>query len=96
MQNILGKYTEANVSQEEGKENPLEELVDKTEYHVFKGTNRVVCCLHLKKGGSVIAVSDAPVEDDFNEDVGKSIARDRAMDQLSMMENYAKSKGSSK
>ncbi len=66
----------------------LESLVVAEQYHVFPGTTMTVCCLTLKNGFSVIGESACINPDDFDQDIGRKIARANAINKLWQLEGY--------
>lgn len=66
----------------------LEELIVAEEYHVFFGTTVTVCCLRLKNGFTVTGESACVSPENFNEELGRLIARDRAKDKMWALEGY--------
>ena len=66
----------------------LESLVDSVQYLVFPGTTMTVCCLILKSGFAVTGESACINPDDFDEAIGREIARANAIDQLWKLEGY--------
>lgn len=66
----------------------INEVIDKEYYHTFPG-GITVCCLILKNGFKVIGDS-APVSfENFDENVGKRIAKDKAREKIWELEGYA-------
>lgn len=66
----------------------LEELIVAEEYHVFFGTTVTVCCLRLKNGFTVTGESACVSPENFNAELGRLIARDRAKDKMWALEGY--------
>lgn len=66
----------------------LESLGVSAQYHVFPGTTITVCCLTLKSGFAVIGESACINPGDFDEQVGRAIARANAIDKLWQLEGY--------
>lgn len=62
-------------------------IVDEA-YYVFPGTTTTVCRLTLKNGFSTLGESAAVSLDNFNEEIGKKIARDNARDKIWVLEGY--------
>jgi hypothetical protein len=63
-------------------------IVDE-KYHVFDGTTLTVCCLVLKNGFTVTGESAAASAENFNEEIGRKIARENARNKIWMLEGYA-------
>lgn len=68
------------------------EDIDKTifleQYHVFPGTTMTVCCLQLTNGYCVVGHSAAASPENFDEEIGKKIARANARDEIWALEGY--------
>lgn len=58
-------------------------------YHVFPGTTMTVCCLTLRNGFQVIGESAAASPANFDEAIGRKIARERARDKIWQLEGYS-------
>lgn len=57
-------------------------------YHVFPGTTLTVCCLTLRNGFQVIGESAAASPENFDEAIGRRIARERAREKIWQLEGY--------
>lgn len=57
-------------------------------YHVFPGTTLTVCCLTLRNGYTVVGESAAASPENFDEALGRKIARQRARDKIWALEGY--------
>ena len=57
-------------------------------YYVFPGTTVTVCCLTLKNGSSVVGGSAAASPENFDEEIGKKVARAQARDRIWALEGY--------
>lgn len=68
------------------------ELIDDTiaaeAYHVFPGTALTVCALTLTNGYQVTGESAAVSIDNFDEEIGRKIARENARDKIWALEGY--------
>lgn len=68
------------------------ELIDATitgeDYHVFPNTTLTVCCLTLKNGFQVTGESACASPENFNEELGRKIARDNARSKIWALEGY--------
>ena len=68
------------------------ELIDSVivgeKYHVFEGTTVTVCCLELKNGYTVIGESACASPSNFDEALGRKIARDNARNKIWQLEGY--------
>lgn len=58
-------------------------------YYVFPGTTLTVCCLTLRNGYTVVGESAAASPENFNEALGRKIARQHARDKIWALEGYA-------
>lgn len=59
------------------------------QYHVFPGTTLTVCVLHLVNGFTVTGESACASPENFNEEIGRKIARDNAREKIWQLEGYA-------
>jgi hypothetical protein len=57
-------------------------------YHVFPGTTMTVCLLTLINGYHVTGESAAASPENFDESIGKRIARDNARNKIWALEGY--------
>lgn len=57
-------------------------------YHVFPNTTVTVCCLTLRNGFSVTGESACASPENFNEELGRKIARDNARQKIWSLEGY--------
>ena len=68
------------------------QLIDATiadeHYHVFEGTTLTVCCLTLRNGFTVTGESAATSLENFDEEIGRKIARENARQKVWMLEGY--------
>lgn len=58
------------------------------QYHVFPGTTVTVCCLTLQNGFTVTGESACASPENFDEAVGRSIAKRNARDKIWSLEGY--------
>ncbi len=58
------------------------------QYYVFPGTTVTVCCLTLKNGFNVIGHSAAISPENFNEEIGRCVARKNAVNEIWALEGY--------
>jgi hypothetical protein len=58
------------------------------DYHVFPGTLLTVCCLTLANGFTVTGESACASPANFNEELGRKIARGHARDKIWALEGY--------
>ena len=59
------------------------------QYHHFPGTTTIVACLTLRNGFAVVGHSACASPENFNEEVGRDIARKNAREQIWALEGYA-------
>lgn len=62
-------------------------IVDEA-YHVFPGTTTTICRLTLRNGFSTIGESAAVSLENFDEEIGRNIAKGNARDKIWMLEGY--------
>jgi hypothetical protein len=58
------------------------------DYHVFPGTTVTVCCLTLRNGFTVIGESACASPENFDQELGRKIARDNARNKIWQLEGY--------
>lgn len=58
------------------------------DYHIFPGTTVTVCLLKLENGFSVVGESAAASLENFDEEIGRIIARGKARDKIWALEGY--------
>jgi hypothetical protein len=58
------------------------------QYHVFEGSCMTVCCLTLANGFNVVGESACASPENFNEELGRKIAFDRAREKVWALEGY--------
>ena len=68
------------------------ELIDSAiyseDFYVFPGTTLTVCCLTLRNGFNVTGESAAASPENFNEEIGKKIAKENARAKVWQLEGY--------
>ncbi len=57
-------------------------------YYVFPNTTMTICCLTLRNGYNVIGESAAASPENFDEEIGKRIAKDNARNKIWALEGY--------
>lgn len=57
-------------------------------YHIFPGTTMTICALTLRNGFIVVGESAAASPENFDEAIGKRIARDNARNKIWALEGY--------
>ncbi|MGG7535341.1 Gp49 family protein [Rhizobium sp. 12,4] len=58
------------------------------QYHVFPGTTLTVCALTLQNGFQVTGESAAASPDNFDQEIGRKIARENARNKIWPLEGY--------
>lgn len=66
----------------------IDEAIVGEDYHVFGETCLTVCCLLLVNGFTVTGESACASPENFDADIGKSIARENARNKIWMLEGY--------
>lgn len=66
----------------------IDDTIKREAYHVFPGTTLTVCALTLKNGFHVVGESAAASPENFNEEIGRKIARDNARGKIWALEGY--------
>lgn len=68
------------------------DLIDQTihseQYHVFPGTTLTVCAMTLRNGYIVTGESAAASPENFNQEIGRKIARENARNKIWGLEGY--------
>ncbi|SRR6266404_3844352 len=59
------------------------------QYYVFPGTTLTVCALTLQNGFQVVGESASASPENFDEELGRKIARSKARDKIWALEGYA-------
>lgn len=66
----------------------IESLIVGEDYHVFPGTTLTVCVLTLENGFTVTGESACASPDNFDEGIGRGIARNNAREKVWQLEGY--------
>ena len=66
----------------------IDETIVDEDYHVFPGSQLTVCCLTLRNGFTVIGESACASPENFDEELGRKIARGKARDKIWALEGY--------
>ena len=66
----------------------VDEKILSEQYHVFPGTRTTVCCLVLENGFAVVGHSSAVSEENFDEEIGRKVARADAREKIWPLEGY--------
>ena len=66
----------------------IDEQIVAEAYHVFPGTTLTVCALTLRNGFQVVGESAAASPENFDQAIGRKIARDNARSKIWALEGY--------
>lgn len=66
----------------------INETIVAEQYYVFPGTVCTICCLTLRNGFNVIGQSAPASPENFDESVGRRIAKDDARNKIWALEGY--------
>lgn len=58
------------------------------DYHRFNGTTVTICCLYLENGFTVTGESACASPENFDEEIGRKIARENAREKIWALEGY--------
>lgn len=67
----------------------IDSVIVGEDYHVFPGTTLTVCCLKLANGFTVVGESACASPENFDEEIGKKLAREHARNKIWALEGYA-------
>lgn len=67
----------------------IDEVIVAEDYHIFPNTQLTVCCLTLANGFTVTGESACASPENFDEELGRKIARDNAKQKIWALEGYA-------
>lgn len=67
----------------------IDAVITGEDYHVFPGTTLTVCCLKLRNGFTVTGESAAASPENFNEEIGRKVARANAVSKVWPLMGYA-------
>lgn len=70
------------------KPDDIDATIVEEKYHVFDGTTLTVCCLVLKNGFTVTGESAAASSTNFDEQIGRKIAKENARSKIWALEGY--------
>ncbi len=62
--------------------------IQMAQYHVFAGTTVTVCLLTLENGFHVVGHSASVSSENFDEEIGRNLARQHARDKIWALEGY--------
>lgn len=66
----------------------IDALIVADQYHVFPGTTLTICVLTLRNGYTVTGESASVSADNFDEEIGRKIARENARNKIWALEGY--------
>lgn len=66
----------------------INEQIVRAQYHVFPGTTVTVCCLLLRNGFNTVGHSAAVSPENFDEDIGRKVAYEKARNAIWELEVY--------
>lgn len=66
----------------------IDSVIVAEQFYVFPGTMMTVCALTLRNGFQVVGESAAASPENFNEEIGRKIARSKARDRIWQLEGY--------
>lgn len=66
----------------------IDDVIAGEMYYTFPGTTVTVCCLLLENGFTVIGESACASPENFDEEVGRRIARTKAREKIWNLEGY--------
>ncbi len=58
------------------------------DYHVFGGSCLTICCLTLKNGFTVVGESACASPENFDAEIGRKVAREKAREKIWALEGY--------
>jgi hypothetical protein len=70
------------------KPEDIDAVIVDEQYHTFVGTTLTVCVLILKNGYTVTGESASVSKENFDEEIGRKIARENARNKIWMLEGY--------
>ena len=66
----------------------VDDTIVAEQYHVFPGTMVTICCLTLRNGFNTVGESACASPENFNEEIGRKLARDQARNKIWALEGY--------
>ena len=66
----------------------IESIIKEEYYHVVPNTTLTICVLTLKNGFTVTGESASASPENFDEEIGREIARNNARDKIWVLEGY--------
>lgn len=66
----------------------IDSLIVDEHYYIFPDTTVTVCLLELRNGFNVVGTSACASIENFDEELGRALARENARDKIWMLEGY--------
>ncbi len=66
----------------------IDKQIVKEQFHRFTDSTVIICCLTLRNGYKAVGHSACVSPANFDPEIGRNIARDRARDQVWQLEGY--------
>ena len=66
----------------------IENTIKEEYYHIVPNTTLTICVLTLKNGFTITGESAAASKENFDEEIGRKIARDNAKNKIWLLEGY--------
>lgn len=66
----------------------IDAAIEKEDYYVFPDTTLTVCCLTLTNGTHVVGESACVSPENFDEQIGRDVARKNAREKIWTLEGY--------
>lgn len=66
----------------------IDEIIRYEDYYVFPDTTLTICCLTLSNGFNVTGESAAVSLENFDQDIGRRVARENARNKIWALEGY--------
>ena len=66
----------------------IDDAIESEEYYVFPNSTLTICKLNLKNGFHTVGESASVSLENFDEEIGRKIARDNARDKIWVLEGY--------
>ncbi len=66
----------------------INEQIINEQFYIFPGTSLTICCLTLRNGYNVTGESASASPQNFDEEIGRRIAKDNARNKIWALEGY--------
>ncbi len=70
------------------KPSDIDQAIVGEDFHRFPGTTTIACCLKLRNGFSTVGTSGCVSEANFDEEIGRRVARENARSEIWKLEGY--------